>query len=648
MNRLATRNSRRHIRQCLSGFVLSALYLTGCGLRNAEYNPVDQRANLAGATQLFPVEEFEKIDLALLLDPLNKRNTDPGCVAVIGHETHQVDAAFIAFNHCYKVENAGDNNSDGLGEIELKRNQIQERILQVSDQYCNVFKVYLQRARSGTNFSLGSLSTIAGVAGGVVTGLDGSRILSGLSGVFSGIRAEFNQQYFLNLVMPVITKGIELKRSQIYSDMVNHGQALPYGQYEVEAAVKNAIAYHGACSITAAFETAEESIETVDDPGLDAAHKTVLRVNAIRRALNQGTTDLKAFRKIRKIGYLEAGKPFPPDSEEIETKLPAKTLADEVNAIRMITDGAQVRIGTDPSLGKLDGAVVTLNDSLEDQQRIIETEIGQCRDEGNKRTAKYFEEEAKLRLAEGSAARKRQQAERDIAIDQAHEVHATVRLVRDMYTTYVNRMLVKVTLETVDLTAVQKAAAEFAGDVGKINLCTELDQRAKQSAGNGQEDSSEKDPTLLSDTYEDVTGNSVTSNIILLQRQLTSLGFDPKGIDGVRGDNTNMAIGTLLNLVALDGWKAKETSTEVVLRIITLLSDGLAPGNANPDGFRVIVIERLLVSLGKDPGSIDGIRDAQVNAALTTALGSVAEAATVDNLIAGLKASGAKLDFAAM
>ena len=76
-------------------------------------------------------------------------------------------------------------------------------------------KIYLKRLDTHTGFFLGSFGTILGGAGAIVTGETAARVFSGLSGITSGVRAEFKQSYLSNLGVQVITAGIDTKRKEI-------------------------------------------------------------------------------------------------------------------------------------------------------------------------------------------------------------------------------------------------------------------------------------------------------------------------------------------------------------------------------------------------------------------------------------------------
>ena len=111
--------------------------------------------------------------------------------------------------------------------------------------------------------------------------------------MFSGVRAEFNQELFLNLATQVIVQGIDTKRTMLYEQMVEHGQSKSIKDYNVQAAVKDAVYYHGQCSVIVGFQEAADAIKLVEDPGLNAATRTLLRVNVMRNILDNRSTDAR-------------------------------------------------------------------------------------------------------------------------------------------------------------------------------------------------------------------------------------------------------------------------------------------------------------------------------------------------------------------
>ncbi len=227
-----------------------------------------ENQTIQGPTRLILNEDFEMIDLISLLTEGTKKTVKDTTV-------QNLEEAFQTFH----------DKLDGTHD-ELYRNRVQERILAASDQRCGEYKQFLKNFDSQTNFMWGSLTTAAGAAGAILSGGTATRVASGLAAFFSGVRAESNNAFFSNLAIHVITSGFEAKRRLIYADLLKN-RKLGITEYPVERAVKDAVFYHGNCSLIAGLEEAAESIQRASDPGLQAVSRVLDKVNAI-----QGKTHL--------------------------------------------------------------------------------------------------------------------------------------------------------------------------------------------------------------------------------------------------------------------------------------------------------------------------------------------------------------------
>lgn len=233
---------------------------------------------------------YEQIDLITLLDPEGRAKN--GYAPLLGEPPtweqvpigRQIDLAFSAY-HKREVELETKEP-----ERRSHRDQIQERLLGASNDMCYRYKRYMQNTQSDGNFWLGTLTTIAGAAGALVTG-GGSQILAGTASALSGIRAEFNQDYFQNVTVATIWKGIEFRRERAFNTIAIEGQDKDTDVYPVEAAVKDAIAYHAECSMVAGIEELGDTVQLAKDPGLDAVSRTLLKLNIARNIAESKSTD---------------------------------------------------------------------------------------------------------------------------------------------------------------------------------------------------------------------------------------------------------------------------------------------------------------------------------------------------------------------
>ena len=155
-----------------------------------------------------------------------------------------------------------------------RRNAIQERILAASNQRCAEFKNYLRQFQAEVNFGLGTATTTLAGLGAIFTPASTVRALSGAAAIASGVRAEFEENFFYTLATPVITEGIDTRREEIY-EKIRKRQNENQTTYPIQAAVKDAIEYHGSCSTRVGFEAAGDAIVQTRDPGLKQLSKAL-------------------------------------------------------------------------------------------------------------------------------------------------------------------------------------------------------------------------------------------------------------------------------------------------------------------------------------------------------------------------------------
>lgn len=294
-------------------FLSVAALLSGCA-GAPSYLDETKYVDVTGANQLADRDVTENIDLGALLisyAPVSGRANcgyDPnvsldGVVKAADGSTRYLESATKYFN-CM-VRSSGDK------QAMQARNALQERILAASAQRCNAFKGNLQRAYSRVNFNLGLANTIAGTAGALVSG-SAANYWSGASAIFSGARSEFNQDYMSGLAAFVITDGIDKFRRDAYKDIQQQGQNKPYADYPVEAAIKDALFYHGLCNVMSGFRAAHDAIKEVDNPGMNASVRMLAKLKVAQRIDKLGSeTDLdkllESAAKITAMDTLMAG-----------------------------------------------------------------------------------------------------------------------------------------------------------------------------------------------------------------------------------------------------------------------------------------------------------------------------------------------------
>jgi hypothetical protein len=143
---------------------------------------------------------------------------------------------------------------------------LQDRILLASQSRCGFYKEYLKRFQSNSATFFGSLATILGGAGAIVTGADGARALAGLAGISSGVGAEMQKDLFASVTSTVIVPGIEKRRAAILQNIINNRCQTP-DRYTIGLALTDALAFHSACSMDVGIAEGGYAIKQAANPG---------------------------------------------------------------------------------------------------------------------------------------------------------------------------------------------------------------------------------------------------------------------------------------------------------------------------------------------------------------------------------------------
>lgn len=243
--------------------VLTGLIATGCASLGPE-GLVEKsifgggRVTGASANQIFDAdfEGFDDEKLFRLLDPENKACQNKNKSFSELGTSEKIECLRKAFREA---------NSKEYGVSH--RSQIQDRLIAASNQRCNLYTTYLKRLSTYYNGIFGTLTTILGGAGAIVTGANSARILSGLAGISSGTRAELNQAIFESIATSVIIPGIQKSRNEFHEDILKKRKNT-LEEYTIEGAIADAITYHGYCSMDTGIAYAQKSIQSYDDIGI--------------------------------------------------------------------------------------------------------------------------------------------------------------------------------------------------------------------------------------------------------------------------------------------------------------------------------------------------------------------------------------------
>jgi hypothetical protein len=216
----------------LLALLVASMLVAGCSSLRSITMP-DEENLLSGAGSLLiggdgkKAEGFEQINLDQLL------------------ETY-------GLNDVKVVANAAPGDK---AKFEYLRNDLQDRIIAASNQKCAAFIRMLVSSKAQTNMAWGNLATLLSGAASVTTPGSAARVLSAGSTLSSGILARYDQAYFNNLALNVVSSGISRQRDGILRQ-IHVSRAESMSAYPVNRAVADALNYHAACNIVSGLETA--------------------------------------------------------------------------------------------------------------------------------------------------------------------------------------------------------------------------------------------------------------------------------------------------------------------------------------------------------------------------------------------------------
>ena len=235
--------THRKILSCL--FLLNFIVLTGCGSIRRTTMP-DEENLLSGAGSLLvratdgkdgKASEFEQINIDKLLETYGFSDPKNG-------EYFKDDPATKA-------------------QYQYRRNDLQDRIIAASNQRCGAYLRVLVSSKSQNQMGWGSLTTLLSGAATVTTPISAARLLTAGSTVTSGVMGVYNEAYFNNLTVNVISAGIAKHREGLLQYM-DAGRGKDMKAYPVNRAIADALSYHEACNIVTGLQAASSATNAAD------------------------------------------------------------------------------------------------------------------------------------------------------------------------------------------------------------------------------------------------------------------------------------------------------------------------------------------------------------------------------------------------
>jgi hypothetical protein len=174
-------------------------------------------------------------------------------------------------------------------DAKVRRNRIQDRLILASNDLCENYKSRMKQKQSRFNFWSGSAATLFGAAGSLIPHAATAKIFSGLAGATTGIRAEYNQDYFADVAAHVITKAISLRRATMLAEFEKNRKE-DATSYTIERALADAVNYHGACSLVGGLEEADKAVSTIETlRGVDTLNTVLTNIDKLRAPKAEST-----------------------------------------------------------------------------------------------------------------------------------------------------------------------------------------------------------------------------------------------------------------------------------------------------------------------------------------------------------------------
>lgn len=207
--------------------IICTLY--GCA--NArKYTMPDEENLLSGSGSILVIDEkaamYETIDVTQLL----------------------TDYGFASIPHVANGNLSGD-------KLKYQRNELQDRIIAASNQRCGMYLRMLASSKAESQLTWSGLAVLLSGAAAVVTPVNTAKALSAGSTVSNGILSQYNEAYFNNLAINVISSGITSQREGILLQ-INAKKTADLIEYPVNRAIADAVQYHSVCNIISGLETA--------------------------------------------------------------------------------------------------------------------------------------------------------------------------------------------------------------------------------------------------------------------------------------------------------------------------------------------------------------------------------------------------------
>lgn len=148
-------------------------------------------------------------------------------------------------------------------EYKYRRNDLQERLINASNQRCSTYIRTIISSKSQAQVGWTGLATLLSGAAAVVPHAQTAKALAAGSTVSTGLSSTYNEAYFNNLAVTVVSSGISKQRESILAS-ISKLKSKPLSEYPINAAIADALAYHAACNIVSGMEAAAKATSATE------------------------------------------------------------------------------------------------------------------------------------------------------------------------------------------------------------------------------------------------------------------------------------------------------------------------------------------------------------------------------------------------
>lgn len=218
---------------------------------------------LTGCTSIRKVTTPDDGNLLSGAGSIMKSSTsETGQISTEGFEELDLQVLLTKYGLANPIE-VGSQQALNVDEYRYRRNDLQERLINASNQRCSAYIRTIVSSKSQTQMGWTGLAALLSGAAAVVPHALTAKALAAGSTVSTGILSTYNEAYFNNLAVTVISSGISKQRESILASISTYN-AKSLSDYPVNAAIADALAYHAACNIVSGMEAAAKATSRAD------------------------------------------------------------------------------------------------------------------------------------------------------------------------------------------------------------------------------------------------------------------------------------------------------------------------------------------------------------------------------------------------